>query len=166
MQKVEQDFFEEFKRLDALCRDLLSAKRGVSAYLERMEQAPQVPGWRDDYHALKHLRWVRNKIAHETGFAGCTPGDLQRLTGFTERVLRKEDPLALLYQLERAQQGARRQACPAEGSHPSKKRAAPRAGGPAPQPQRIRLCAAVLLALFASLAAYLFFLPRGPAAKR
>lgn len=156
MQKLQQDFFEEFKRLDAICRDMLGAERGVSAYIEQMEEAPaalrlRVPGWEDDYYALKHLRWVRNKIAHETGFTGCTPDDLQNLLGFTRRVLRQEDPLALLYRAGRAKPARSQESRAAQAGY---------IGEPLPHPLHTRLCAAALLALLIFLLAYLWLLPR------
>lgn len=160
MQKLQQDFFEEYKRLDGICRDMLGAERGVSAYIEQMEETPvalraRVPGWEDDYYTLKHLRWVRNKIAHETGFDGCTPDDLQSLTGFTRRVLAQEDPLALLYRVKQAMQRAK-PARPKEGW------AAAQAGRKDEPPHllRTRLCAAALLALLTFLLAYLWLMPR------
>lgn len=177
MQKLEQDFFEEYKRLDALCRDLLSAERGVSAYLEEMEAAPnalwpQLPGWEDDYYTLKHLRWVRNQIAHEPGFAGCTPEDLQALAAFTRRVLGRQDPLALLYRAGQAQAAvaaprAGRKSPQAGGQHTRAAGGARHAqaakggrqGRPQPHPWRTLICAGVLLALFAFLLLYLLFLP-------
>lgn len=162
MQKLEQDFFEEYKRLDALCRDLLSAERGVSAYLEEMEAAPnalwpQLPGWKDDYYALKHLRWVRNQIAHEPGFAGCTPEDLQTLAAFTRRVLGQQDPLALLYRAGQAQAAGRKS--PQAGGRHARAAKSRRQGRPQPHPWRTLACAGVLLALFAFLLLYLLFLP-------
>lgn len=163
MQKLQQDFFEEFKRLDAICRDMLGAERGVSAYIEQMEETPaalwaRVPGWKDDYYALKHLRWVRNKIAHETGFDGCTPDDLQSLAGFTRRVLTQQDPLALLRRQGKAaprKKAGRARAEPAGATRFQNGRAAPAGRRKEPHPVRTRLCAAALLALFVFLLVYL-----------
>lgn len=158
MQKLEEHFFDEYKRLDNLCRDLLAAPRGVSEYIEQMEESAAdgerlVPGWRDDYYALKHLRWLRNQIAHEAGASGCSAGELAQLQRFHARVLKQQDPLALL-----------RRARPKPAAAP-RRPAAPgrRAVRPARRtPLRVYLCAAAVALLLALLAVYL--LTSGPAA--
>ena len=37
MQSLDNEFFEEYKRLDRLCSDMFSSRIGVSAYIEAME---------------------------------------------------------------------------------------------------------------------------------
>ena len=37
MQPLDNEFFEEYKRLDHLCADMYSCKNGVSQYIEDME---------------------------------------------------------------------------------------------------------------------------------
>ena len=108
MRELEGKYFDEYKRLDALCRDMLAADRGVSEYIEQMEAARAegerlVPGWRDDYYALKHLRWLRNQIAHEADAAGCDAGELAQLREFYGRALKQQDPLALLHKARQPQ---------------------------------------------------------------
>lgn len=187
MQRLQETFFEEYKRTDALCRDLLSAGRGVSEYIEQMQAAEAegcqwVPGWQDDFYALKHLRWLRNQIAHEPGGADCTAAELEQLRGFHQRVLAREDPLALLYQARQARaswwaaspaparthgganagQGAAGQAQPSGWARifaPP-----PRRGGTAHARKerqdpglRVVLCAVVLALLFLGLCGYLLW---------
>lgn len=138
MQRLQETFFEEYKRTDALCRELLAAERGVSEYIEQMQAAEaegkqRVPGWQDDFYALKHLRWLRNQIAHEPGGADCSDADLAQLRSFHQRVLAREDPLALLRQARgsrqpRGPQAGRRAASPAPARPPQSAKASANAG--------------------------------------
>ena len=74
-------FLEAYKRLDNVCRGMFESDRGVTAYIEYMEECTdprfQISGWRQVYFALKHYRWVRNQIVHEPGVTEetmCTAG--------------------------------------------------------------------------------------------
>ena len=40
MDNIEILFFEEYKKLDNLCKDLFKSDRGVSQYIEEMECTP------------------------------------------------------------------------------------------------------------------------------
>lgn len=69
MNNTENRFFEQYKKLDNLCKDLLNNNQGVSAYIKEMEKIPiferqLVKSWDSDYKMLKHIRWIRNNIAH------------------------------------------------------------------------------------------------------
>ncbi len=95
-------FFETYKRLDNLCKDLLRSDKGVTTYIFEMEQcassAYQINGWKDDYEKLKYYRHIRNKIAHEPGCVEtdfCSVRDVEWLEQFYQRILNREDPLAL-----------------------------------------------------------------------
>ena len=95
-------FFEEYKRLDRLCSDIYSCQNGVSQYIADMEGNDaygkfRVPSWDDDFRMLKHIRWVRNRIAHalETGPLS-EESDLYFVQDFYERILSGQDPLTLL----------------------------------------------------------------------
>lgn len=105
----EKALFDEYKRLDAICRDMFSSVQGVSEYIRQMEQIPshrryKVPMWEEDYRTLKHLRWLRNKIAHDTSATDCGPDDIAQLEDFYDRILHSEDPLASLRKIEQASQ--------------------------------------------------------------
>ena len=108
MQERDNTFFEAYKRLDRLCADMYGGQNGVSQYLEDMERQPYrdrlaVPRWEESYKTLKHLRWVRNRIAHETGTVSvCEEQDLRDVTGFYNAILAGQDPLATLYRRRRA----------------------------------------------------------------
>ena len=67
MNNTENRFFEQYKKLDNLCKDLLNNNQGVSAYIKEMEKIPiferqLVKSWDSDYKMLKHIRWIRNNI--------------------------------------------------------------------------------------------------------
>lgn len=95
-------FFEEYKQMDRLCADMYSGQNGVSEYLTEMEdKAPvgrfYVAGWDEDYRTLKHVRWVRNKLAHESDVDGIAEeSDLRFVKQFHERLIQGQDPLTAL----------------------------------------------------------------------
>ena len=77
-------FFDEYKKLDALCKDMYAFEKGVTDYLNNMEENFQqgthtVRGWDRDYRAIKRLRHIRNLIGHQTGSSGCTEADFNDL---------------------------------------------------------------------------------------
>ena len=92
MQKMDNEFFEMYKRLDNLCRDMYSCRNGVSEYISQMEQAAyqgkyKVYSWEADYKKLKHLRWVRNRIAHDSGvFQICEPHDIDDVHALLRKI--------------------------------------------------------------------------------
>lgn len=101
MPEIERELFEEFKRVDTICRDMFSCQYGVSEYISQMEQnAPRirhgVSFWDEDYRMLKRVRWLRNQIAHETSTSDCTDDDVAWLKNFHNRILTQQDPLAAL----------------------------------------------------------------------
>lgn len=106
MNSIEVELFDEFKRVDSICRDMFHAEKGVTAYIEQMEMTPLsvkylIPRWEDDYKQLKHIRWGRNQIAHESGYVECTASDVNWLKAFHKRLLNCQDPLAKAEQIER-----------------------------------------------------------------
>ncbi len=106
MNAIESELFEEFKGVDKICRDMLNADKGVTAYIEQMDMTPmyirnRISGWHSEYKKLKHVRWVRNKLAHETGYVECTVDDVNWLKGFHQRILIGHDPIAIAEQIKR-----------------------------------------------------------------
>lgn len=102
MQPLDNDFFEEYKRLDRLCGDMYACQNGVSAYLAAMESKAaqgqaRVACWNSDYRMLKHVRWVRNQIAHDSGNCQLSePSDLAFVQDFYSRIFSGQDALTLL----------------------------------------------------------------------
>ena len=99
---ADNDFFEAYKRLDKLCSEMYSCQNGVSEYIAQMEHLTykgqyRVSSWNNDYKQLKHVRWVRNQIAHDSGsYQISEVGDLNFVQEFYSRIFSGGDPLTLL----------------------------------------------------------------------
>ena len=108
MKKADNAFFEAFKELETLCGEIYSCRSGVSEYILDMEKnmsegEKKVENWTNDYKTLKHLRWVRNKIAHEAGDTQISEDkDLDAVCAFRDRVIRGKDPITLLNKAKKA----------------------------------------------------------------
>lgn len=95
-------FIESYKHLEKLCGEVLNDDRRISAYIYEMINTPRgsylVRGWDDDLKQLKHYRWVRNQIAHESDCTEqnmCELSDTVWLDAFYSRIMNQTDPLAL-----------------------------------------------------------------------
>lgn len=100
MRELDNEFFEEYKRLDKLCREIFASEKGVGEYINQMEiKATQgirnVPWWDVYYKRLKRWRWLRNQLAHSES-AVCEEEDLIQLREFYDSIFAIEDPLAIL----------------------------------------------------------------------
>lgn len=102
------DFLEAYKKLDELCKQFLSNNRGISEYIDEMNKESQgrllVWGWEKDYKQLKRMRWIRNKLVHET--TSFQEGlfdkkDIEWLQNFSLRMKECTDPFSLLYQSQK-----------------------------------------------------------------
>ena len=98
------NFFDEYKALDRLCKDILESENGVTEYIERMEREERgkmiVADWERDYKKLKSMRYLRNRIAHEDGIKEsdvCSPSDTSWVMQFQDRIMAEEDPLTVLH---------------------------------------------------------------------
>lgn len=104
MLTLNLEFQEEYKRLDRLCKDYLSSAEGVSEYIRQMDSTPPcnrryVLSWEDDYKQLKHIRWVRNQLAHEVGTLNsdiCAKDDLDWVQSFYNRIMNGSDPFTIM----------------------------------------------------------------------
>jgi len=97
MNKLEIQFFDEYKAVDKLCGLFLDSDRGVSDYIKEMERLQDqgrklIPNWDGKYKKLKHLRWVRNQIAHDEA-AEIYDNDLIELQHFHKQLLHAKDPV-------------------------------------------------------------------------
>lgn len=104
----EEMLFDEYKRVDNICRDMFLSRSGVSQYITEMEQnsfrgRSVVLSWDGDYRRLKRVRWLRNQIAHESFATDCNEEDVAWLEEFHSRLLERQDPLALLEKTNREQ---------------------------------------------------------------
>ena len=102
MLLFDNEFFEEYKRLAKLCSEMYSCQNGVSEYISQMEIESyrgqySISSWDSDYKMLKHVRWIRNQIAHDAGaYQISEPNDLIFVKNFYKRILSGNDPLTLL----------------------------------------------------------------------
>lgn len=101
MLEAEARLFDEYKRVDNICRDMYSSQSGVSQYITEMELhsfrgRSTVLSWDEDYRKLKYIRWLRNQIAHNSSATDCNDEDVEWLENFHCRLLKCQDPLALL----------------------------------------------------------------------
>lgn len=114
MYALNLEFQEEYKRLDCLCKDYLSSAEGVSEYIRQMEKMPwssrrYVPTWEDDYKKLKHVRWIRNQLAHEVGTLNsdiCTEADTDWVQSFHNRIIDGSDPFTVI-RIKKAEEACR-----------------------------------------------------------
>ena len=87
---------------------MYNSSEGVTAYIKFMELMPYndrkaVYNWDASYKQLKHMRWMRNQLAHEisidTDF--CKPSDVEWVKQFCDSILSGTDPLARAYRSTR-----------------------------------------------------------------
>ena len=108
MGYLNYEFFDEFKALDNLCRDIygesVDNKLGVTLYLEDMDSnayqgAFKIYGWASDYNRLKSARNIRNELAHSRNSMTvdiCSQEDIDFVRSFRAKILNQTDPLAML----------------------------------------------------------------------
>lgn len=113
-EQFRKHIVETLKRADSISKTLTMIskkyrftfldhiKNHLSEYVSEMEQNTyqgkyKIYSWDKDYKTLKHLRWIRNRIAHDSeGFQICEPQDIDDMQNFYDRLLSVQDPLALL----------------------------------------------------------------------
>ena len=101
MHTEDNKFFEEYKHLEKLCSEIYGSKSGVSGYIAEMERCSSrgsrlISSWDKDYKMLKHVRHVRNKIAHESAAKRLSePQDLEFVQSFRKRIAAEKDPLTI-----------------------------------------------------------------------
>ena len=108
MGYLNYEFFDEFKALDNLCRDIYGKsadnRLGVTLYLEDMDKMAylgslKVANWTADYHRLKSVRHIRNELAHSRNSMSvdiCSQKDIDFVRSFKKRIMSQTDPISLL----------------------------------------------------------------------
>ncbi len=101
MQNIDMEYFSEYKIVERICRDMYG-ENGVKAYIEEMENCNSrekifVNNWDTELRTLKHLKWLRNQIAHDNESYEVTEQDLADIKTFHNALLTQQDPLALLH---------------------------------------------------------------------
>ena len=107
MNNNEIVFFDEYKKLDNLCKDILGADQGVTAYITEMENTSfskksMVASWDSTYKMLKHVKWVRNDIAHGNGDSECEQEDIDFVRDFYKKIMNQTDPFGIIHKSEKA----------------------------------------------------------------
>lgn len=107
MNQIDNDFFDAYKHLDKLCGEIYDCRNGISEYITQMEHLPRghwlVSNWDSDYKKLKHIRWVRNQIAHESSsYAISDEADIEFAELFYIRIMNQDDPFSRLRKIEQA----------------------------------------------------------------
>ena len=99
MYSSDAEFFSKYKKMDNMVKDMYGPG-GISRYIELLEQNRSnyiiSKNW-EFYRQLKHLRWVRNQIAHsdeKDSFA--TAEDMENLDAIYEAFLNRNDPMYLM----------------------------------------------------------------------
>lgn len=107
MRDLNIDFMDLYKRADRFIKDAYSSSEGVSEYIRLMEDdfikgSSNIQGWKRDFDNLKHIRWIRNQLAHEVSYDSeiCSVNEYEWLEEFYERLFSAEDPLAVLRKIE------------------------------------------------------------------
>lgn len=109
MENINREFFDEYTKLDNLCRQMFNSERGVSSYIEAMESTPSsksrnVPEWGSDLKMLKQYRHIRNELAHSTGAFHrdiCFSYDITWIKMFYNRIIKRKDPLGVLFSISK-----------------------------------------------------------------
>jgi len=99
MKAINIKFQEEYKSVDKFIKDAFGTVDGVSEYIRKMERHERNKSdkvWKDDYYKLKHMRWIRNQLAHEVSIDSdiCEREDLEWLCNFHARLKKGDDSLA------------------------------------------------------------------------
>lgn len=104
MDNLNYVFFEEYKRVDKLCREMYGDDNGVTNYINDMKAVSfieyiNINNWKNDLEQLIRLRHIRNHLAHTEGAFGeknCTQMDIDWIKNFHRRIMEQSDPMAIL----------------------------------------------------------------------
>ncbi len=107
MSNINQIFFNEYLKLDNLCKQLyckLSKDeiKGITNYIDDMKKTPPqisntIQNWNDTLHKLIHMRHIRNHLAHDPDAFNepiCNQDDVAFIISFHKSILLRTDPLA------------------------------------------------------------------------
>lgn len=107
MKNLNQQFFEEYKKLDKLCKEIYGAKVGITNYIDDMKavssyEQSKIMGFEQSLKQLITARHLRNQLSHDVGAFDsdlATETDIKFVKEFKEAILNHTDPLSRLYSL-------------------------------------------------------------------
>ncbi len=109
MSRLNDEFMEIYKRIDAFCRDTYRADKGVTSYIDEMSRIGGatwgVLGWNETLNKLKNYRHIRNAYTHDVGTSYtdiCTQEDVEWLQSFYDKLMSAQDPISLYTQKKQA----------------------------------------------------------------
>ena len=109
MSRLNDEFMENYKRIDAFCRDTYRADKGVTSYIDEMSRIGGatwgVLGWNETLNKLKNYRHIRNAYTHDVGTSYtdiCTQEDVEWLQSFYDKLMSAQDPISLYTQKKQA----------------------------------------------------------------
>ena len=129
MRNLNCDFFDEFKKLDNILKDIYrensEGKLGITLYLCDMDNnfsqgSKKIMGWEADYKRLKHIRHIRNELAHSNISLSdeiCSKEDIDFVRDFRNRIINQADPISCLHKISNQPRNA-----PQEYSMPKSER--------------------------------------------
>lgn len=100
-EKQNMEFMDLYKSVDNNLKNILGTDKGVTEYISILERraggSKSTPEIRQDLKMLKHLRWVRNKLAHEVDYGTqiLETGDCEWLENFQKRIRKGKLPVRL-----------------------------------------------------------------------
>ena len=108
------ELIRAFSHLEKICNEMYKDKHGVSLYIEEMKRetslkTKSIPGWSSDLERLKHLRYIRNGIAHDdqTVDTSYTDSDVAFLEEMYDRIIAGTDPIGQLRRQQKELQVAK-----------------------------------------------------------
>lgn len=104
MEELNYRFFELFNKVDRLCVQVYQNEHGLADYIEDMRSisvysVEDIPDWERDLFQLITLRNIRSSLINSPdAFQDtlCTQEQMQWLEEFHQRILDRQDPMALL----------------------------------------------------------------------
>ena len=109
MSRLNDEFMEIYKRIDAFCRDTYKSDKGMTSYIDEMSRIGGatwgVLGWNETLNKLKNYRHIRNSYTHDVGTSYsdiCTQEDIEWLQGFYDKLMYAQDPISLYMQKKQA----------------------------------------------------------------
>ncbi len=100
-EKQNMEFMDLYKSVDNKLKNILGTDKGVTEYISILERraggSKSTPEIRQDLKMLKHLRWARNKLAHEVDYGTqiLEPGDHEWLAAFRRKIGKGRLPVRL-----------------------------------------------------------------------